>query len=76
MRMRSIFICALGIAAIIPCMALALGGVTCTGGTSYYCANYCSQCSPLGGFSCTGGSCYLPKGVESGELHFRPRIKN
>ena len=76
MRIRSIFICSLGIAAIIPSMALAIGGVTCTSGSSYYCANYCSQCSPLGGFLCAGESCYLPKGVNSGQLHWRPRIKN
>ncbi len=76
MRMRSIFICLLGIAAIFPSMALALDGVTCTSNSSYYCANYCSQCSPLGGFSCTGGSCYLPKGVQSGELRWRLRVKN
>jgi len=76
MRMRSIFIGAAGIAAIIPSLALALEGVTCTSGASYYCANLCSQCSPLGGFSCTGESCSLPKGVKSGELHFRLRIKN
>ncbi len=76
MRIRSIFIGSLGVAAIIPSMALAIDGVTCTSSYSYYCANYCSQCSPLGGFSCTGESCYLPKGVKSGDLHWRPRVKN
>ena len=76
MRIRSISICSLGFAAIIPSMASALDGVTCTNSSSYYCANYCSQCSPLGGFSCTGESCSLPKGVKSGELHFRLRMKN
>ncbi len=75
MRMRSIFICALGIAAAIPSMALALDGITCASGSSYYCANQCSQCSPLGGFSCTKEICSLPKGVTSGVLHWRVRIK-
>ncbi len=76
MRIRSIFICSLGFAAIVPSMALAVGGVTCTSGTSYYCASFCSQCSPLGGFSCTCEVCYMPKGVDSGVLHWRLRIKN
>jgi hypothetical protein len=76
MRIRSIYICTLGAAAIIPSMALAEGGVTCTGGSSYYCANYCSQCSALGSFSCTKERCYLPKGVKSGELHWGRRAKN
>ncbi len=75
MRIRSIFVCSLGVAAIIPSMAFAIDGVTCTSGYTYYCANYCSQCSPLGGFSCTGESCSLPKGVSSGELHWRPTHK-
>ena len=76
MRIRSIFICWLGVAAIIPSMASALDGVTCTNSFSYYCANYCSQCSPLGGYSCTKESCSLPKGVDSGELHWRQRTKS
>ncbi len=75
MRIRSLFIGLLGVAAI-PSMALAIDGVTCASSYSYYCTNYCSQCSPLGGFLCTGEKCYLPKGVKSGDLHWRPRVKN
>ncbi len=75
MRIRSIFIGSLGVAAIIPSMALAIDGITYTSGYTYYCANYCSQCSQLAGFSCTGESCYLPKGVNSGEPHWRPAHK-
>ena len=76
MRIRSLFICTLGVAAIMPSMASALDGVTCTNSSSYYCANYCSLCSPLGGYSCTKESCSLPKGVNSGELHWRQRTKS
>jgi hypothetical protein len=72
---RSIFICLLGISAVIPSIALAIDGVTCTGSGSWYCANYCSQCSPLGGFSCTGEKCSLPQGVKSGIIHWGRRIK-
>jgi hypothetical protein len=76
MRVRSKFVWALAIAAAIPSVALALEGITCTGSASYYCANSCSLCSPLGGYSCTREGCILPKDVKSGELHFRPRMKN
>lgn len=76
MRIRSIFICSLGVAAMIPSIALALEGITCSNGSAYYCANHCSRCSPLGGFSCTKEICNLPKGVASGDLHWRIRIKN
>jgi hypothetical protein len=76
MRIRLVFICALGIAAIIPSVAVALEGLTCSGGASYYCVSNCSQCSSLGGFSCTKESCSLPKGVKSGELRWRPLAKN
>ena len=62
MRIRSIFIGSLGVAAIIPSMASATDGVTCRSGASYFCANYCSQCSPLGGFSCTGEKMLFAKG--------------
>ena len=71
MRLHSIFIYSLGVAAIIPTLVWAAeAGVTCTSGYSYYCASYCSQCSPLGGFSCTGEKCNLPQGIKSGELHW------
>ena len=30
-------------------------------GSSWYCANNCSQCSPLGGYSCAGEKCSLPQ---------------
>ena len=74
MRTCSIFICLLGMIVIIPTVAPAIEGVTCTSGSSQYCASSCSQCSPLGGFSCTGGRCFLPLGVESGDLHWRSPV--
>jgi hypothetical protein len=75
MQMRSFLICTLGVALIIPSMALAIGGITCVNGSAYYCADYCSQCSSLGGFLCTEEKCSLPRGVKSGELHWRPSMK-
>jgi len=37
MRKRLIFMCWLGLMAIIPTMAFAIKGVTCTNGSAYYC---------------------------------------
>jgi hypothetical protein len=76
MRMRLIFMCWLGFMAIIPSMAFAIKGVTCTNGSAYYCVRFCSQCSSLGGFSCTGERCFVPIGAKSGDLYWRPDKKS
>ncbi len=76
MRLRLIFVCLLGAAAGIASEVWAIDGVKCTNSSSYYCASYCSQCSPLGGFSCSGEKCDLPKGIKSGELHWPLRPKS
>lgn len=75
MCLRWTFILSLGISVIIPSVASAVAGVTCSGSSSYFCALTCSQCSPLGGFSCTGEICSLAQGVKSGDLHWRPRAR-
>jgi hypothetical protein len=72
MRIRLIFMCWLGFMAIIPSLAFAINGVTCTNGSAYYCTRLCSECSSLGGFSCTGESCFVPIGAKSGDLRWRP----
>jgi hypothetical protein len=75
MRIRLIFLYWLALMAINPSMAYAVKGVTCTNGSAYYCARFCSQCSSLGGFSCTGERCFVPIGAISGDLHWRPDKK-
>jgi hypothetical protein len=72
MHIRLIFMCCLGLTAIIPSRVSAVKGVTCTSGSAYYCARFCSQCSSLGGFLCTGERCFVPIGAKSGDLRWRP----
>jgi hypothetical protein len=76
MRVCLIFMCWLGFTAIIPSLAFAVKGVTCTNDSAYYCVRFVSQCSSLGGFSCTVERCFVPIGTISGDLHWRPDKKS